>query len=320
MTSQSNIEKSIINQIEQVEEDSASASSFSGESDEESDNVELILNSNEKNINQTNNISVSEDNVINTPQVISSNIIATVNTERTFAFNKISDKDATAKALLRTKECRNVVMNYVHGTGNYGVCNREYCTFAHSLEEYSIPKCSFDVSCRFRLPNRTKKCRFKHSDENEDEFWRRSGVQYPNLPATAEKTRNPITILSKKSQIPVQVNHQPINTQPINTQPVDGSLDKKNSTSKRQASRKSHQSDSGSETSESEIEYRSKRRRQRLSRRKQNYQSRSRSRSGSVDRRSLGDEIVITVPKDMAEIALKAAFERGHYNVKLVTV
>jgi len=320
MASQS-IEKSIIDQIDKIElvdeieefknclitsdndgsdndgSDNDGSDSDGSDSDgsSDSDDVEIILEANDR---EKKNIQVNEQVNKQVPAPITLEPITqatepiTQNEERTVAFNKISNKNETAKALLRTKECRNVVVNCIPGSGIYGVCTREHCTFAHSLDEYSSPKCSFDLSCRFRWPNQTKNCRFKHSDETEEWYRTRSKVPYPNLPSTSENTRKSKPYKKAGVHIPVKAPTKTLSPTTFKKSPLE----------KRPVSQKSRRSSD----SDSEDDHRSKRLSQRSNRHK--------------NKKSPDDEVTITVPKEMAEMALKAAFERGHLNVKLITI
>lgn len=101
-----------------------------------------------------------------------------------------TDAKDTAKKLTRTKPCKNVT--------DYGICTRQACTFAHSLEEWVPPPCGFGRKCYRQsgkkdfntglvLPN--TRCQFKHPDETTEEYFKRTDTSLPNLPQTSENTR-----------------------------------------------------------------------------------------------------------------------------------
>lgn len=75
-----------------------------------------------------------------------------------------------AKSLAKTKVCRNVT--------NFGSCSRPSCSFAHNADELVPPNCMFDNSCRYLKNNG---CKFKHSCETTDEYYTRSGQEYPSF-------------------------------------------------------------------------------------------------------------------------------------------
>ena len=87
----------------------------------------------------------------------------------------------------RTKPCRNII--------NTGLCTRKKCTFAHSMEEWRVPICRYDMNCRY-INGKINKfgnmiegsiCRFKHTYESSEEWLNRTGQVYPNLPLTNKK-------------------------------------------------------------------------------------------------------------------------------------
>lgn len=119
------------------------------------------------------------------------------NDSRTTAFTKIENKEDVFKSLSCTRACKNVLKR--QESGEYGVCYRNVCTFAHSLDELKDPMCGFDASCRFRY-GRTQRdrtvdskgtCMFRHRDETREDWLKRTNRNLPDLPATSEKTRNP---------------------------------------------------------------------------------------------------------------------------------
>ena len=106
-----------------------------------------------------------------------------------------------SKTLAYTKPCNNVLRKICENTGNvcsdYGVCQREVCTFAHSLSELKLPPCGFGDKCnrkhgsmdpRTRKIDTSRKCQFFHPCETTDQFYLRTGSEKPDLPQTSEKS------------------------------------------------------------------------------------------------------------------------------------
>lgn len=110
------------------------------------------------------------------------------------AFTNMSDKELIAKKLKCTKACNFALKNPI--TGKYGTCYRSACTFAHYLEELNDPMCEFDGMCRYKHGRYNKngefdvtmKCTFRHTSETREEWLRRSGKTLPDLPKTLSKT------------------------------------------------------------------------------------------------------------------------------------
>tara|TARA_Y100000389_G_scaffold18504_1_gene16083 strand:- start:4463 stop:5371 length:909 start_codon:yes stop_codon:yes gene_type:complete len=219
---------------------------------------------------------------------------------RTIAFNHMSNKDKMAKALSCTKACRNIQKD--PETGKFGVCVRKYCTFAHSMDELQPARCSFDLVCRFRngriidWNTRTiapgSKCKFRHSDETVDQYYARSGMTRPDLPPTSEHTR----------KIPEQPKEQP--KEEPKEQPKK---QPKKQPKEQKVSRRAYDSDMSSESSDSESSESEEEKRRRLKKERK-------------ARKSPKNDIqVIRVPtKELAEIALKMAFDRGQFNVQVL--
>lgn len=108
-------------------------------------------------------------------------------TSRNQAFQNMANKNIYSKKLLRTRACRNVTPRYPGAP--WGVCNRRECTFAHTLEEYQDPPCSFDTGCRL-VDHPTKTCMFRHSWESRPEYIKRTGKS-PKLPPGVNKKTPP---------------------------------------------------------------------------------------------------------------------------------
>lgn len=124
---------------------------------------------------------------------------------RTAAFAKMEDKEAMAKSLTCTRACKNVTNRQENG--EHGVCYRDTCSFAHSLDELNDPMCGFDATCRFRYgrPRRDGtvdakgKCMFRHTNETREDWLKRTGRKLPALPQTSEKTHKPVARKEKHS-------------------------------------------------------------------------------------------------------------------------
>ena len=110
---------------------------------------------------------------------------------------KMNQQNEIVKSLSCTQACKHVVRKTPDN--DYGVCFRKTCSFAHSLDELNDPMCSFSISCRFRWghPQRDgsndtyRMCKFRHPDEDRENWVKRTGRSLPDLPETSEKTRKP---------------------------------------------------------------------------------------------------------------------------------
>jgi hypothetical protein len=78
-----------------------------------------------------------------------------------------------------TKACYNISRNE---DGSWNYCEREYCTFAHSLEEYKDLICTWDMECKNPL------CGFRHTCETREQYYGRVKKTIPVLPPTREPT------------------------------------------------------------------------------------------------------------------------------------
>lgn len=240
---------------------------------------------------------------------------------RSASFAAMADKEKVAKSLKCTKACRNVtgpMTNPKEGEEpKFGVCTREMCTFAHSMEELQLPICGFDGTCRYvhgKRDHKTKqkipgtKCKYYHSFELIEEWITRTGVDRPNLPPTNEHSRKPSKSKNNsapstpaKSQIKVQAPPKAPTKAPKKKRvwgpPVGLDNEAEKAPVQEKLSRRKYES-SDSSDSESDYKHRSRR-----------LHSRS-SKSNSQ---------VIRVPtKELAEIAIQAAFDRGQYNIQVI--
>lgn len=81
--------------------------------------------------------------------------------------------------------------------GDYGVCNKKGCTFAHTLQELRVPKCRY--SRERPDPNggysdtckHGKNCYYIHANESIQNYYRRIGKSVPNLPTGVETIIKP---------------------------------------------------------------------------------------------------------------------------------
>ena len=276
---------------------------------------------------------------------------------RSASFAAMADKKKVAASLTCTKACRIVTGPYTNPAEGkepaFGVCTREVCTFAHSDEELQLPVCGFDGNCRFLHGKRDRKtrkiisgtqCRFRHSSESADEYYKRSKVDRPALPPTSENTRKPRAASASTSKVstaktvthspgkyssmppPAPVNRSRRTKSRWDEKPVETTVETKlepkveprssrrhRSYSSSDDSSSSESSSDDSSSSESEGEYRSRK----LQERRRSPVKRSRSRSKSNSKTATAQ--IIRVPtKELAAVAINAAFDRGQYNVQVL--
>lgn len=275
---------------------------------------------------------------------------------RSLAFSNMDDKETISKALTCTRVCNNVKRG--SPAEEFGVCYRENCSFAHCLNELNDPMCGFDSTCRFRWGkqqrdgsmNTDAKCMFRHSDETRDDWIKRTGRTPPDLPETDDKTRNHAsrqkgdvkTCVEKVTQTPVAPKkmakyitvpdvplkarvsqwgvkslHTPgtplkalvskWGAKPVNNQVITppGPV----------AHKKLEYSDDSDDSRLPRSRHSSHRRIRRINDRSRSPRRYELSRSPPRD----VPPHVITVPtKELAEIAIKSAFDRGVYNIRVV--
>lgn len=261
---------------------------------------------------------------------------------RTAAFAKMGDKEAMAKSLTRTRACKNVTN--CQENGEYGVCYRDTCSFAHSLEELNDPMCGFDTTCRFRhgRPRRggtvdsEGKCMFRHSDETREGWLKRTGRKLPSLPSTSKKTRDPVarkenTHKEKRMTQPVQEKKAlgsgyaaktnlatPVTKITLTTpstprkivwgKQVPQKVPETPVSIPLTPKRLEISSDSSSDSESDSRHYR-----------KRSYRRRKRSHSPKTRRDNKSDTQIIRVPtQELAKMAIQAAFDRGVYNIKVL--
>jgi hypothetical protein len=259
---------------------------------------------------------------------------------RSQSFAKMGDRDAVNKTLTCTRACNNV--KRASPEDDYGVCYRNTCTFAHSLDQLNDPMCGFDATCRFRWgkPRRdgsvdsTTKCMFRHSDEMREDWTKRTERPIPDLPETSENTHKPavhkpavhktqvfakpqrstparkvnLSVCENKFETPVVRPSTPLpfitRKVPVSHWGTKPQID--SSTSKPVLVKHLDYSDS-SDSSDACCS--------------KSYRGRSRRRSRSPHDYCISHktEHVIRVPtKELAEIAINAAFDRGVYNLQVI--
>jgi hypothetical protein len=261
---------------------------------------------------------------------------------RSASFAAMADKDKIAKSLTCTKACRLVTTPFTNPKEGeepkYGVCTRTHCSFAHSLDELQAPFCGFDGNCRFlhgkvdrkthkKIPN--TQCRFRHTSETVEDWLKRSKVKRAPLPKTSEISRKPqstSTVFAPAKLVggspdrasqndSIHQKHETRNDRKPRKSRWDEKPDEiKESTFKRSFQpERSYSDDSSSDDSssseESDTEYHERRGRKR-----------SQRHSPSTRKRSPKEtqHIIIVPSTELATIALKAAFDRGQYNVRVI--
>lgn len=104
-----------------------------------------------------------------------------------------SKKSDEKRLPYRVKACYRVTEG-ADEDGNFGVCYKENCTFAHSLEEFQISICNFGSTCRFRKSTKDKNlksvCKFRHPEETVSDWMDRTGT-YLKLPETSVASYKP---------------------------------------------------------------------------------------------------------------------------------
>ena len=210
------------------------------------------------------------------------------------AFTNMSDKESVANKLKCTKACNFALKTNV--TGKYGTCYRSTCTFAHSLEELNDPMCEFDIMCRYKQGRYNKngefdvtlKCTFRHRSETREEWLGRTGKTLPDLPKTLSKTvdEKVLGIGYAKKTTPFTPPKRIVLEIP--SAPVKPSVDK---VVKKESIDKAKKNLS------------------------KEYNEKSTERSLNSNK----DLHIIKVPsKELAEIAIKSAFENGVFNIQVI--
>ena len=96
-----------------------------------------------------------------------------------------------------TKPCDRVVRILKnpegHPIGPHGVCTREQCTFAHSMQEFRLVPCRFGDRCY------KDDCYFFHPEETVATYHKRMGKEMPDLPQTGEGVRKPKVVPEPKA-------------------------------------------------------------------------------------------------------------------------
>ena len=250
------------------------------------------------------------------------------NNQRSQAFAKMENKEDVAKTLTCTRACNNVKRS----DGEYGVCYRETCSFAHSLDELNDPMCSFGATCRHKWGKRQRdgsvdsssKCRFRHSDESREDWTKRANRTIPDLPQTSEMTRKPMT----KKPVTPQVQTPQVQTPQVRPPTPHPEAPKKapanklgvrtvvlTPTTDSVADSVTKQLDMGSQSdSESDdsyqMHYRNSRSRSPLGKRK-------RTKSSYPNSRLLSHTVRVPT-NELAELAIKEAFSKGVFNLHVI--
>jgi len=210
------------------------------------------------------------------------------------AFTNMSDKESVAKKLKCTKACNFVLKNPI--TGKYGTCYRSICTFAHSLEELNDPMCEFNRMCRYKHGRYNKngefdvtlKCTFRHISETREEWLERTEKTLPDLPKT----------LSKPVEEKVLGSGYAKKTSPF-TPPKRVALDIPSAPIKPPAEKVAKKESTEKVRKNLSKEYNEKPTKKSLN--------------------SNNDLHIIKVPsKELAEIAIKYAFENGVFNIQVI--
>ena len=138
-------------------------------------------------------LKLSETSLINWTR---SDKVTELHNKRSKAFASLSDPTMTAKNLVYSKVCRNIVPDE-SSKGEFKVCTREHCTFAHGEDEWAPARCSFGNDCRFYWGGMSRDgkyrqiCKFYHSGhETVDQWTTRTGQSKPNLPLISKRSQN----------------------------------------------------------------------------------------------------------------------------------
>ena len=245
---------------------------------------------------------------------------------RSHAFAKMDDKDAMAKSLVGTRACNHVKRG--SPDDEFGVCYRMVCTFAHSLLELNDPMCGFDDTCRFMngKPRRDgtidkkTKCKFRHSNETRDDWVKRTGRTLPDLPETNEKTRKPTERKAKTVPGPETPEQKVQKNTP--SAPQKELYNKTNKTTKSKWGVRVLDMNSTvsvplkTDDYSSESDRRSHRSSRRRSYRSRSYRSRSPVRDFSPVRKT--SRTISVQTKELAEIAINAAMDRGIFDLRVI--
>lgn len=235
------------------------------------------------------------------------------------ALSKMENKEEMDKNLTGTKACKNIERT---STGEFGVCYREICTFAHSLEELNDPMCGFDSVCRHRLGkvqrdstvDKTLKCMYRHTDETREEWVNRTGCVIPDLPKTSEKTRKPV---ARKDAVPV-VKPKVSAVVPVFTRPVTPIPDAPVKAWGIETPVVQPETPIPSVSVEAAETTRKYKDDKYDSDRSSDSYSRHRSRSPRRHHRHSSRRVIIVPTNHLAEVAIKAAFNHGIYDLQVI--
>ena len=290
---------------------------------------------------------INKENLATTTKVSTGVIVSQSADPRTRAFDMISNKTNVGKTLVCTKACK-AVTDFSTNEGEFGVCYRENCTFAHSLEELQAPACQFDNNCRFkngRYDNKTweyipnTECKFRHTSETVPEWMKRAHISPPKLPETNKLSRKPIvksvvkpvvkpvvkSVVKSvvKPEIRTKVEQQPKISRW--DQKLGSSEQAKSDSEKSESSSDSEKSESSSDSEKSESSSESESESSSESESESESESppirRTVSRKRSTTPKTFNTSVmnIIRVPtKELAEMAIKAAFDKGVFNIQII--
>lgn len=214
--------------------------------------------------------------------------------------------------LICTKPC-NRVSDGMKNNGVFGVCLVPNCTYAHGLDELKPPSCRHGVSCRFQKDT----CRFIHIETESVNSWRkRTSFILPNLPLISAK-KLPISTdnLSQEklnNVKPFDHEHSSLHSHneecDLDDEPIVPKSKLINSTESECKTDSEYESECGCE-SECECECES-------------LVSKKESKPHLEEEKHDDSRIFrVEVPsQELAEVAIRAAFDRGVYNIEVVVV
>ena len=189
--------------------------------------------------------------------------------------------------LYRTKACFHVITN--GSNCEWGVCTYSGCRFVHSRSEWNDPPCTWGNNCRWingragvdgcKIPD--TQCKFRHPCETSAEWIKRSKTVRPSLPNTSENTHQPTKTPTKtlvKTPTKTLVKTPEVTQIPFNNQT---------------ASRTPKKSRWDEKPDQSILSF--------------------------MAQKTTNQTQTIRVPtKELAEFAIKTAFDRGQYNINIV--
>jgi hypothetical protein len=105
-----------------------------------------------------------------------------------------------------TKPCNHVcIVDKKETPGVYGVCYKDVCNFAHSMEELQFVLCNFDQNCI------NERCGYYHSFETKEGFVKRTNKKLPNLPkdnTLSRKKKDSLKASSPKVELVIDLEEE----------------------------------------------------------------------------------------------------------------